>query len=77
LSVFTHEGAAISPTDAVFLISIPTMLLILLPIFLAILTIPSIVLLDILKPFRIDYIRNIARKLGINKCVRISFEEIK
>ncbi|MFX1535289.1 MAG: hypothetical protein ACFFDI_13780 [Promethearchaeota archaeon] len=80
LSVIITEIEYVSPTDAavqaVVLISVPTILLLLLPIFLALLTIPAIILLDIMKPFRIDYVRKIAKKLGISKYVRISFEEI-
>ncbi|MFX0067157.1 MAG: hypothetical protein ACFFC7_33925 [Candidatus Hermodarchaeota archaeon] len=80
LSVIITEVEYVSPTDAaiqaVVLISIPTILLVLLPIFLTLLTIPAIILLDIMKPFTIDYVRNMAKKLGISKYVRISFEEI-
>ena len=80
LSVIITEVQYVSPTDAavqaVVLISIPSILLVLLPIFLALLTIPAIIFLDIMKPFRIDYVRNMAKKLGISKYVRISFEEI-
>jgi len=48
-----------------------------LPIYLSLLTIPSIVLLDISSKNRIKYIRSIARTLGIKDYVQISFEKVE
>jgi len=42
-----------------------------LPIFLAISTIPTLIILDLLKEHRIKYILAIAKKLGITKTLKV------
>jgi len=48
-----------------------------IPIFMLIVTIPSLIILDINKEHRIRFIRKIAYKLGIKDFVKISFEKIE
>ncbi|MFX1375775.1 MAG: hypothetical protein ACFFA0_08190 [Promethearchaeota archaeon] len=47
-----------------------------LPIFLTILIIPSLIILEITKKFRIKYVRGIAKKLGITDYVEVKFEKM-
>jgi len=46
------------------------------PIFMVIASIPSLIVLDIIRERRIRFVRNSAKEMGITKFVEISFEEV-
>lgn len=48
-----------------------------LPIYIMLTIIPSLILLDLIKKHRVNYVRNIAAKIGITDIVEIFFEEVK
>lgn len=68
----TEEGGAL----AIFILILNMALLIPMMFFIAIATLPAIIILDIIKENRINYIRKWAKKFGIREEVKITFETI-
>jgi len=47
-----------------------------IPIFMLFASIPSLIILDIIRERRIRSVRNSAKKMGITKFVEVTFEEV-
>jgi hypothetical protein len=75
ISTFFDELTASGGNEFAFMWNF--VILLPLPILLTIAAIPAIVILDVIKTSRINYVRKWANRLGINNFVEISFENVK
>ena len=76
ISIFFDELVA-SGGDVITSFILNLIILLPFPIFLTIAAIPAIIILDIIKTSRINYVRKWANRLGIKNFVEISFENVK